>query len=114
MYVKGLTSFKGQANITGWFTAVVFRHVCIFIRAIFTCTFSVCVCSVVSDSATPWTVAHEAPLSMGFPRQEHWRELLFPPPGAPLKPRVEALFPTLAGRFFTAAHLGNPHSVCSK
>ena len=30
--------------------------------------------------ATPWTVAHQAHLSMGFPRQEHWRGLPFPPP----------------------------------
>ena len=28
--------------------------------------------------ATPWTVAHQAPLSMGFPRQGYWRELPFP------------------------------------
>ena len=28
--------------------------------------------SVMSDSAIPWTVVHQAPLSMGFPRQEHW------------------------------------------
>ena len=31
--------------------------------------------------ATPWAVAHQTPLSMGFPRQEHWSGLLFPPPG---------------------------------
>ena len=38
-------------------------------------------CSVVSDSATPWTVTHQAPLSMEFSRQEHWSGLLpFPPP----------------------------------
>ena len=30
--------------------------------------------------ATPWTVAHQAPLSMEFPRQEHWSELPFPIP----------------------------------
>ena len=30
---------------------------------------------------TPWTVAHQAPLSMGFPRQEYWSGLPFPPPG---------------------------------
>ena len=30
--------------------------------------------SVVSDSATPWTVAHQAPLSMEFSRQEYWSE----------------------------------------
>ena len=29
----------------------------------------------------PWTVAHQAPLSMGFPRQEYWRGLPFPSPG---------------------------------
>ena len=37
--------------------------------------------SVVSDSATPWTVAHQAPLSMGFSRQEYWSGLPFPTPG---------------------------------
>ena len=31
-----------------------------------------CVCSIVSDSATPWTVAHQAPPSMEFSRQEYW------------------------------------------
>ena len=32
------------------------------------------------DSVTPWTVAHQAPLSMGFPRQEYWSGLPFPTP----------------------------------
>ena len=31
--------------------------------------------------ATPWTAAHQAPLSMGFSRQEYWSGLPFPPPG---------------------------------
>ena len=35
---------------------------------------------VVSDSVTSWTVAHQAPLSMGFFRQEYWSGLPFPPP----------------------------------
>ena len=39
------------------------------------------VCSVVSDSATPWTVARKAPLSMGFSRQEYCSVLPFPFPG---------------------------------
>ena len=39
-----------------------------------------CVLSHVQVFATPWTVAHQAPLSMGFPRQEYWRGLpVFPP-----------------------------------
>ena len=37
--------------------------------------------SVVSNSATPWTVAHQAPLSMKFSRQEYWSGLLFHSPG---------------------------------
>ena len=39
-------------------------------------------CSVMSDSfVTPWTVACQAPLSMGFPRQKYWTGLPFPSPG---------------------------------
>ena len=38
------------------------------------------VCSVVSDSATPWTIARQAPLSLGFSRQEYWSGLPFPSP----------------------------------
>ena len=37
--------------------------------------------SIMSNSATPWTVALQAPLSMGFSRQEYWSGLPFPPPG---------------------------------
>ena len=42
---------------------------------------SACAFSVVSDSATLWTAAHQAPLSMDFSRQEYRSELPFPPPG---------------------------------
>ena len=38
------------------------------------------VCSAVSDSATPWSVAHQAPLSVEFSRQEYWSGLLSPSP----------------------------------
>ena len=37
--------------------------------------------SVVSNSANPWTVAHQASLSTGFSRQEYWSGLPFPTPG---------------------------------
>ena len=39
------------------------------------------VTSVMSDSATPWIVARQAPLSRGFSRQEYWSGLPSPPPG---------------------------------
>ena len=38
-------------------------------------------CSVMSNTCEPWTVAHKAPLSMGFFRQEYWSGLPFPTPG---------------------------------
>ena len=58
--------------------------------ASFPCPVRMHVCSVVSSSfATPWTVAPQAPLSMGFFRQEHWRGLLFPSPGDLPSPETE-------------------------
>ena len=57
-------------------------------------------CSVVSNSATPWTVALQAPLSMGFPRQEYWSVLPFPSPGDLPDPGIRPSFPALAGGFF--------------
>ena len=39
-----------------------------------------CSCSVMSDSAIPWTVTHQASLSMGFSRQEYWSGFPFPSP----------------------------------
>ena len=51
---------------------------------------------------TPWTVALQAPLPMGFPRQEYWSELPFPSPGDLPDPGIKPMFPELAGEFFTA------------
>ena len=45
--------------------------------------------------ATPWTVAHQAPLSMGFSRQEYWSGLPFTSPGALPRPGIEPRSPTL-------------------
>ena len=66
---------------------------------------------VLSDSATPWTAAHQAPPSMGFPRQEYWSGLPFPSPWNLPNPAVELLAlssPSLGGRFFTTEPLGKP------
>ena len=56
--------------------------------------------------ATSWTIAHQAPLSMGFPRQEYWSGLPCPSPGDLPNPGVEPISlmsPALAGRFFTTS-----------
>ena len=52
-------------------------------------------CSVVSDSATPWTVAHQAPLSMGFSRQQYWNGLPFTSPEDLPNPGIEPGSPAL-------------------
>ena len=57
-------------------------------------------------STTPWTVARQAPLSMGFSRQEYWSGLPFPSPGELPDARIKLASPALAGRFFTAKALG--------
>ena len=60
-----------------------------------------------SDSfVTPWTVACQAPLSMGFPRQEYWSGLPFPSPGDPPDSGIELVSPALASGFFTTESPG--------
>ena len=60
---------------------------------------------------TPQTIAHQAPLSMGFSRQEYWRGLPFPSPGGLPNPGTEPetpVSPALAGGFFTTEPQGKP------
>ena len=65
--------------------------------------FNVCSLSLIRLFVTPWTVAHQAPLSMGFSRQEYWTGLPFPSPGDLHDPGNLCLLASnaLAGRFFT-------------
>ena len=51
--------------------------------------------------ATPQTVAHQAPLSMGFSTQEYWSRLQLPAPGDLPDPGIEPTSLALAGGFFT-------------
>ena len=77
------------------------------------------VCAVLSSFscvrlfATPWTVAHQTPLSMGFSRQECWSVLPFPFPGDLPNPGIKPMShvsPTLAGGFFSTEPPGKPMS----
>ena len=55
---------------------------------------------------TPWLIAYQAPLSMGFSRQEHWSGLPFPSPGDLPNPGTEPtslMSPALASSFFTTS-----------
>ena len=59
-----------------------------------------------SESVTPWIVAHQAPLFMGFSRQEYWTGLPCFPPGDLPDPGLEPgsfMSPALSGRFFTTS-----------
>ena len=51
---------------------------------------------------TPWTVAYQAPLSMGFSRQEYWSGLPFPSPGDLPDPGIEPRFPALEADALTS------------
>ena len=63
-----------------------------------------CVCVYVymwvTHSATPWTVAHQAPLSKGFSRQEYWSGLPLPPPRESSWPRDQTHISCIADGFF--------------
>ena len=71
--------------------------------------------SCVPLSATPWTIAHQAPLSLEFSRQEYWSGLPFLIPGIFLTQGSNPVS-CIAGGFFTAEPLGkhNMHSGCLK
>ena len=72
--------------------------------------------SYVQLSAAPWTVDHQAPLSVGFSRQECWRGFPCPPPGALPDPGIEpmsAVSPALQADYFTAKPPVEPTDIHS-
>ena len=74
---------------------------------------SLCVCVSAMFShvwlfVTPGTVAHQAPLSMGFSRKEYWNGLPSPSPGDLLEPWVKSTSLALISRFFTTTPQGSP------
>ena len=58
--------------------------------------------------ANPWTVAHQAPPSMGFSRQEYWSGLLFPSPGDLTDPGIKLRSPSLQADSLPAEPAGKP------
>ena len=69
-------------------------------------------CSVVSDSATPGTVARQAPLSMEFSRQEYWSGLPCPPPGDLPNPGIKPMSPALQVDSLPLSYYGSPMCLC--
>ena len=61
--------------------------------------------------AIPWTAAHQAPLSMGFSRQDYWSVLPFPTPGNLPYPEIRPQSPALAGGLFITESSGRPTGI---
>ena len=57
---------------------------------------------------TPWTAAHQAPLSMGFPRQEYWSGLPFSSPRERPDPGIKPVSPALHTDCLPPSHQGSP------
>ena len=101
MAVQTGTANGAQEN-WGMISVLCFGHRCSFK--------DVCICFMPDQSLScvwlfvaPWTVAHQAPLSMEFSRQEYWSGLPFPTPRDPPNQGIEPaspVFPALAGTFF--------------
>ena len=96
------------------------KYIHIHILCVCACTCSrvqlcvcACTCSRVQLFVTPWTVAHQTPLSMGFSRQEHWSELPLPTAGHLPHPGIEPTSlasPAFASRFFTTSTTCEDHT----
>ena len=71
-------------------------------------------CSVLSDSVTPWTVSYQAPLSMEFSKQEYWSRLPFLTPGDLPNPGIKLMplgSPALVSGCFTTVLPGKPINI---
>ena len=87
----------------------VIHVVCVHVHGYAYVCVCVCVCLVAQSCqtlATPWIVAHQALLSMGFSRQEYWSGLSFPSLGDLPNPGIKLVSPALAARFFTTGPPG--------
>ena len=98
---RTLVLLPGQADLYCWvtreahgiYTPLLYTTMCVLSR--FSC---------VQLFVMPWTIAHQAPMSMGFSREECWSGLLCPPPGDLPGPGIEPTSltsPALAGGGFT-------------
>ena len=85
--------------LTPWSYEDVLIHVCVHTQLL----------SRVLLFATSWTVAHQAPLSMGFSRQDYWSGLPYNPPGDLPNPGIEPRSPALWAEALTSEPPGKPH-----
>ena len=76
---------------------------CVFVPSCFTC---------IRLFAAPWTVARQAPLFMGFSRQDYWNAEPFPSPGDPPDPGIKVQSPASPADFLQSESPGKPIIIC--
>ena len=86
---------------------------CILHMHTYTNTKILCVAKSCLTLCDPMDCSCQAPLSMGFSRQEYWSGLPFPPPGDRPNPGIGPTSPALSGGFFTAEPPGKPKILCT-
>ena len=107
----------GHLSLEGFFRITTICHMCVCVcvhaRMLTHTHTHECIQSCLT-LCNPWTVAHQAPLSMEFSGQEYWSGLPFPSPGDLPDPGTvptPLAAPALTGGFFATARLGSPHTV---
>ena len=102
--LQGIFSCISGGFFTDWGTgkACFPVHACNFVLL------GVCVLSHFWLIVTAWTVAHQGPLSMGFPRQEYWSGLLFPSPGGSSWPGDWTWVSCIGRQILYLSHLWSP------
>ena len=95
--MKTMKSDFSQSTFTKYHSLLNVLHVCVLSRF-----------SRVQLFETLWTVAYQAALSVGFPRQEHWSGLPFPSPVDLPNPGLKPITPALASGFFPSETPGEP------
>ena len=94
----------------GLLIRVIDLHALCYSESVRTCAQSL---SHVRLCVNPQTTAHQAPLFMGFPRQESWNGLPFPSPGDLPNPGIKPMVPALQADSLPAKPSGNPkNAVC--
>ena len=111
---RGARREMGKWKIAGEWVEIADNDLAKWVGTMYISQFGMCPCSVALPCPTlfaaPWAVAHQAPLSVGFSRQEYWRGVVFPSPGDLPDPGIEPASltsPALAGRFFTTSATGD-------
>ena len=106
-----ITNFEKNTTTDPFCRCWVGLHVVIF----FTCACVLSPFSHVRLFATPWTPAHQAPMPMGFSRQEHWGGLPCAPPGDLPNPGIEPaslMSQSLAAGFFATSSTWEAPIIC--